>query len=452
MKTLKRIHTDESGLMLIEVLVSSILLVVVSIGVFKGFDAATRSSAEERHRAQAHTLAEADLSRMRGMRISDLSNLNETSTFTQDGVTYTINSRGDFQTDATGTASCEEGTASADYILVSSTVTWASIGSRPPVVASTLVAPPNGSVSANSGALAIAVEDSQNLGIPGVTVTGSGAASFSGTTGPTGCFIVGNLPAGNYTLNVAGVASGLVDVNGDPPGPVDTSVVGESTNTVVLQYDNPGSVVVSFTTKPYGGGAVVPSSADSIVAFNTGMTAARAFPPTPGARVASITADQLFPFTSDYAIYAGTCEGDDPNSLANNPNQLDPAPGEQAILSALVPPGGSPAPPTTIQLPALHMTVYTGTTTGSLRAAGATVRLRDLNCADFQRTLTTNLSGQFADPGLPFTDYQACVHDPITNQHKNINLISLNDVNEFTGGTVTNVFMGSGTSPGSCPP
>ena len=435
--------------MLVEVLVSSILLVIVSVGVFKGFDAATRSTAEERHRAQAHALAEADLSRMRAMRISDLSNLNETSNFTQDGMTYTINSRGDFQTDATGTASCEEGTASADYILVSSTVTWSSIGTRPPVVASTLVAPPNGSVSANSGALAIAVEDSQNIGIPGVTVSGSGPTSFTGTTGATGCFIIGNLLAGNYTLTVAGVASGLVDVNGQPPGPVDTSVVGESTNTVVLQYDSPGSVPVSFTTKPYGGGALVASSADSIVAFNTGMTAARAFPPTPGARVASITADQLFPFTSDYAIYAGTCEGDDPNSLANNPNQLDPAPGANAILSTLIPPGGSPAPPTTIQLPALHMTVYQGTGTGSARASGATVRLKDVNCGNFPRTLTTNANGQFNDPGLPFTDYSVCVYYPPTNRYKTTN-VSLNDINEFTGGTVTNVFMGTGTTSTSC--
>ena len=70
---LKTIRHDESGYALIEILVSSILLVSVSVGVFGAFDAATRSTAEERHRARAHAIAESDLSRMRALRISDLS-------------------------------------------------------------------------------------------------------------------------------------------------------------------------------------------------------------------------------------------------------------------------------------------------------------------------------------------------------------------------------------------
>ena len=85
---------DQAGIALVEILVAAILLVIVAVGVFGAFDAATRSTAEERHRARAHALAEADLSRMRTMRISDLSNLNQTRTVTQDGQIYTINSRG----------------------------------------------------------------------------------------------------------------------------------------------------------------------------------------------------------------------------------------------------------------------------------------------------------------------------------------------------------------------
>ena len=56
----------------------------------------------------------------------------------------------------------------------------------------------------------------------------------------------------------------------------------------------------------------------------------------------------MFPFTSDYAVYAGTCEGDNPN-----PSELDPPPAPAAIGSALVPPGGTA--PVQIQLPALHL-------------------------------------------------------------------------------------------------
>ena len=102
---------DQSGIALIEILVAAILLVIVAVGVFGAFDAATRSTAEERHRARAHALAQADLSRMRTMRVSDLSNLNQTRNVSQDGQTYTIHSRAEYQTDATGTQSCEAGTA-----------------------------------------------------------------------------------------------------------------------------------------------------------------------------------------------------------------------------------------------------------------------------------------------------------------------------------------------------
>ena len=48
---------DQSGIALVETLVAAILLVIVAVGVFGAFDAATRSTAEERHRARAHALA-----------------------------------------------------------------------------------------------------------------------------------------------------------------------------------------------------------------------------------------------------------------------------------------------------------------------------------------------------------------------------------------------------------
>ena len=348
----------EAGSMLIEVLVSALLLIMVAVGVFSAFDAATRATAQERHRARAHSIAQADLSRMRTMRISDLWGLNQTWTVTEDNQLYTVTSKAEIQTDATGTASCEEGVASADYFKISSKVTWSSIGNRPPVIAATLVAPPNGSVNPSTGALAVGVEDSQNVGIPGVGISGTGPSSFSGVTGENGCAIFGNLPAGNYTLTLSGIASGLVDVDGNPPGPKDTSVVAESTNTVVFQYDSPGGLGATFQTKNYSN-ANVPSTADSILVFNTGMTAARTFG-TPGTRLSPQNATSLFPFPSPYSVYAGTCEGDNPN-----PAELDPPPAPGAIQSVTVPPGTTVTPPVLIQLPALHLTVRNSSSTRS---------------------------------------------------------------------------------------
>jgi Tfp pilus assembly protein PilV len=446
-----RLGREQAGFALVEVLVSALVLVSASIAVLGAVESATRSTAEERHRARASSLAEADLARMRAMRISDLSNLQETRTVTQDGTPYTLTSDADYLTDSTGTASCEAGTASADYIRIRSTVTWPSIGTRPPVQSASIVAPPNGSISASSGSLAIGVEDSQNVGIPGVALVGTGAGSFAGVTDENGCAIFGNLPAGDYTLVVSGAATGLVDRDGNPPLDQQTSVVAESTNTLVLQYDDPGTIPVTFTTRPSPGAPPVASTADSVVLFNTGMTTPRVFG-TPGTGTSTITGILLFPFASDYAVYAGTCEGDNPN-----PADDDPAPVPEAVANVLLPPGGSQ--PASIQLPALYVTALSGTGSGDPGSpvAGATVRIADRNCPDeptpaFKRTFTTNLQGTLADPGLPYSSYDVCVGN--ATQHKTVTDVSVNDMTNGT--TLPTFYLGAsvgsdGWTSGACP-
>ena len=437
---------DQSGIALIETLVAAILLVIVSVGVFSAFDAATRSSAEERHRARAHALAQSDLSRMRTMRISDLSNLNQTRTVNQDGQTYTIHSLAEYQTDATGTQSCEAGTASADYIKISSSVTWSSIGTRPPVVAATLVAPPNGSISADSGSLAIQVVDSQDIGVAGIGLAGSGAGSFSGSTGANGCAIFGNLPEGDYTLTLSGFASGLVDKDGNPPGSITTSVVGESTNTVVLQYDSPGEIVdqlhdalvrrrrraldrrlpdrlqhrddVLARVPADAGGQGLVDHRELDVPVQLRLRAVREAPAAATTRTRSTSTPRRRRWRSP-ACCCPRAEArwrpcscrrcTSPSTRARTP----PAPGP----------------------------------------SGATIKARDTLCSNFLRTFTANTQGQLDDPGLPYTDYSVCAHGLVggVNRRRTQN-VSMNDPPDVTGGQTVNVFLTGGTSQaGTCP-
>lgn len=401
---------DETGSILVEAMVSAILVTIAAIGVFNALDSSTRATAQERHRAQAHGLAQSDLARMRTMRISDLSNLEETRQSVVDGTPYTVESIATFQTDATGTAACEEGTAAADYIEIRATVTWPSIGSRAPVVAQSLVAPPNGSVSADSGALAIQIEGGDNEGVADVALAGSregGGGSFSGSTGPNGCVIFGNLPEGNYTLEI--LDSSLVDNDGDPPEQALTSVIAESINTLALQYDRPGEVEVSFETwvEDEGGEpTLTPTEFDSVVAFNTGMSVAKVFG-TPGTPVPSVTAGLLFPFPSPYAVYVGTC-------AANNPNpggEPDPPP---AIADALVSAAG--ITPLTLRLPPLDLTVWSGSgeSEPGTPLEGAQVKVVDRTCeageeGPVARTYQTNEAGGLDNPGLAVGSYDVCV-------------------------------------------
>lgn len=429
---------SEQGSILLEALVSGILLVITAVGVFSAFDSGTRASAEERHRSQAEGLAQADLARLRTMRISALSNLLQTKVVTIEKTAYTVESAAEYQTDKTGTASCKAGTASADYIQVRSTITWPSLGSRAPVVEQSLVAPPNGSVSAKSGSLAVQIEDAANDGVEGVGLAGSGAGTFSGVTGSNGCAVFGDLPAGNYTLALTGAS--LVDKNGEAPKPQSTSVVEEATNTLALQYDFGGTIAVSFQTRVDG--VLVPSSADSVVAFNSGMQKPKAFGAV-GTPKAEVSATPLFPFTSAYSVYAGTCKEDNPGEAAP----------ESAIGEPIVSPKATT--PVTIELPALHLTAWSGTeAVPGTPVEGAEVKVADTKCAAEApdvRTFTTNAKGELPDPGLPFSTYSVCV----AGGGKHVSVAGLSvpaKVEEMSAGTTLNVFLGaSGAEPGGCP-
>lgn len=431
------LRARESGFALVEVIVSAVLVVLFASGTMFAIQSAQRTSAEERHRATAHGIAQEDQARMRAFQISDLSNYNESREVEGGDGSYTVNSRADFVTDATGTASCEQNTASADYIRISSTVTWPSIGSRPPVVIQSIVAPPNGTIAANRGALAIAVKGGAGQPIPEIGLSGSGAGSFSGSTSENGCVIFGNLPAGSYTVSVN--APGYVDKDGKSPGSVTAGVVELSTNTLALQLDLPGAVNVSFTTLK--GGQLVTSSAQSLVAFNTGMTSAQIFESNQVA--ATLTASPLFPFSSPDTIYAGECEANNPN-----PDNETGGPGEAAQASVNVTPGSTSS--ATVQLPALNLRVSDGTGASDPGSPieGANVFITDIGCAAEGKTVVhdrqTNGSGELADPGLPWGTYDVCV------QHSgNFARVQNVDLKDLTAPADLAFYMGS-ASAGSC--
>jgi Tfp pilus assembly protein PilV len=436
-----RMCRDQAGIALIDALVSAVVLMTAAAGVFTAFDASTRATAQERHRARANDLAQSDLERIRSLpyacpgtdpncAYSIISLITPQSrqvaengtpyTVTSNGTPYTITSRAQFLTETPTTSACVTGPDSRDYLQISSTVTWPGIGSRPAVRVASATSPPSGSVIPNTGSLLVTVTDSRGAGIPGVGFSGSGPAGFNGTTGTSGCVLWRNLPAGTYSMSLSGVAASKVDQNGNSPQAQPVSVVTQATNTVNLQYDTPGSLTVNFKTPSYGNGALINSSADSITVQQTGMNVAKQYSVNPRAfTIGTPTSPAvLFPFPSPYAVFAGTC-------VANNPDPQSQ--GSLAVANPIVPVGGA-APTKTIQLPALHLTVRDGTSSSNPQGApvpNATVTVKDLGtgCGSVTRTMTTNSSGQLADPGLPYGAYEVCASasygSPTPTQRKN---------------------------------
>lgn len=428
---------SEAGFALIEVIVSAVVAITIAAGIFGLLESSARSAGEERHRSVAYALAQEDEARLRAMQVPSLNNLNQTRIVTVDGTPFTVKSSAIFVNDSTGTSSCGKENASADYVKASSTVTWPSMGSRPPVVIAGIIAPPNGSLDPTHGTLTVSVENARGLGVAGIGVSGVGAGSFSGVTDASGCAQFVDQAAGNYTLTPS-APTGFVEKDGNPPQSQIVTIVAGTTTTTVLQYDRAGSIEVEFLTRV--GGKLVSSSADSVVVFNTGMTTAKAFGSPGGTRTASLTATPLFPFTSADTVYAGSCTGDNPN-----PTGVAKPPGAAALANVLVPSGGTV--PATVQLPALNLTVWSGTSTTPVGpVSNAHVTVADRNCP-VTRTYATNVSGNLADPGLPWSDYDVCVDDGVRRQ-----LIPNVSVRNLTSGTVLPVYMNGPTATlGTCP-
>lgn len=432
----------EAGFALVEVLVSAVVAVGMATAFLGLLNSTARTSADQRHRSEAYAIAQEDQARMRAMRIPDLIRVNGSRTVTLNGTPFTVASKGTFINDTTSTASCGAGSSSADYVNISSTVTWPGMGATPPTVIQSIVAPPNGSLDPTHGTLTISAQNAAAGPLSGVGLSGSGAGTFSGSTDAAGCAMFSDQASGNYTLTPT--AAGFVDKDGNPPAAQTVSVVAGSTNTVVLQYDRPGTIPVTFKTKV--GAALVNSTSDSIVVFNTGLTTARVFGTPGGSRVSSITGTSLFPFTSPYVVYAGACTGNNPNpSGAANP------PGAAAIGTVTVPPGGSA--PVSVQLPALNLTVWSGTSSSpGSKVTNARVTVKDDNCSiagnPVKRVYATNSGGALADPGLPWSQYDICVDNGSRYQLAN-NVV----VQNLTSGTTLTVYMSSsaGSLSGTCP-
>lgn len=434
----------EAGFALIEILVSALIVVIVGGAVLTLLQTTARSAGDQRRHATAFSLAQEDQSRLRTSRLALLNELQEERTVEVGGQLFTVRSTGVFVNSSTGSSSCVEGYGSADYAKVTSTVTWPGIGSRPPVRIDSIVAPSSGSLDPTHGTLTISATNAAGVPLSGVSISGTGAGTFSGSTDSSGCANFADLPEGNYTMTTS--AGGMVDENGDAVSSQTVGVIASGTQTVLLRFDVPGQATVRFENRVGDTGGFEEAKADAVFAYHPEIEGSGAIMGDPGgARLAEVS-DTLFPFTSPYTVYAGSCAGNNPN-----PDEEEGAPGEAAMAAITVPAGGA-AEPVTIQMPTIYVTV---TRFGS-PVQGAAVEFEDDNCdiggKDVTRTYTTNQDGQQSasqsgpvEPALPWSSYDICAEAHLSGswRHRDANNVTAEDLSD--GSYVTLELSGSGT-------
>jgi Tfp pilus assembly protein PilV len=428
----------EAGFALIEVMVSALVILIVSVGTFGLLQAMTRASAEQRHSSQAYALAQEDQSRLRSMQLVALNHLDESRSVSLGAVTFTVHSTGLFINNTTSTVSCVGENISADYARVTSEVTWPGMAGGEKPVLKSIVSPTNNSIESNNGTLTVAVTNEKGEPKAGVDLK---VNVYSDTTNVEGCATFPNLAAGSHSVEARGEDANLVSPT--KSGYVETVLGGVGAGAAKVTkfiYDSPGTIPVKFQYRVGSSAVFAPSSADTLTAVHATMKEAKLFGTPGGTRLSEFQATPLFPFTSPYSVYAGSCESNLPS--------VGPA-----LASAIVPAGGI-APETTIQLPALNVTVWSGKNEANKGTplANAEVWVRDVKCSKSGQPVTriakTNASGTLDDAGFPWSEYELCADtvlgSPNSGSSRRHKLGTLS-VKNLTSGTTANFYLGSGT-------
>lgn len=398
----RRVPHAESGFALIEVLISGVIAVIAGAGIMAAMTSTVRSAGDQRARTQSYAIAQEDQARLRATRIPSLRNLNESRPVTIGNTTYTVVSTGKFVNDVSDTLTCGSGSSTEDYVKISTEVTWPNMAPIPPTVIHSIISPPSGSLNPKTGTLVFNARNANNVPINALSVSGTGAGTFAGTTDSTGCAVFLEQPTGAYTLTISGGAVGIVDVDGVLlPANKPLTVNPQTTTSVDLLYDKPGAVPVNFQTTNYLN-VLEPANATKLIAFNSGMTTAKQFT-FPSAT--SYEAKSLFPFTSPDSFYAGTCTDNAPITGTG-------------LVSIAVPAGAATAAQNMI-MPALLLNVQKNATPTN----NITVKVTDETCERPAVTYTTeqvpltgtgSTAGRLASPELPWGTYKVCASTPIT--------------------------------------
>jgi Tfp pilus assembly protein PilV len=394
----------EEGFGIIEVVVSALVVVLISIAVFAAIDAAGHTADSNKSRSAGSALAQADQERMRSMTVSDLiANPDTTRNDTVDGESYTVRSQASYVIDPAdaGVTDCTSSERSPRYFKLTSTVSWPEMRGTSPVQEDSLRAIPNGSVE-GLGSLAVGIQDRNGAGVPNVSVSLSGPQSATGTTNANGCLIFGYVKSGTYTLSFS--KAGYVEAAYPNRSDITDSVVvaQDSLATKSYQYDQAAEVRVSYVTSAFNSTTpTAPIAGSAFTVANSGLGSVNTRTVTHATGTTFNSGNIFFPFTSAYGIWAGGCAENEPPSAFSQ--------------TVTVPAGGTS--PATLREPRLRVQPrqYTNaaqTSSGTLTTARVVFYPATSGCTP---NAVATRSTTFYDAPLPYGPYTACIQNKVNN-------------------------------------
>jgi Tfp pilus assembly protein PilV len=327
----------ESGISLIEVLISALLVAIITVGTFTAFGGASRASGAEKARAQAVQLAGEDEERLRSVTAVELASLTtkaagEPKAITVGGTVFEITSSAHYVSAEKETYSCETTGAKPDYVQTSSSVTWKSFGTHAPVVQSSIV-------TNSASGLLVRVINQRHEPLEGATVSVVGTTTTTQTTSAGGCVtFLGLIGGTNNEVTVSASKGFDVDTAGKNP-PASKTVTLSPTHIASAEFmiAEPGSIAAKFGTEK-AAGTLTEVEGETFVAAQSEMPSPKRFVGGVVPLERKLTQEQkgLFPFTKiekplfppePYTVYAGDCEANDPHTVTGGVVVEDPKAG-----------------------------------------------------------------------------------------------------------------------------
>jgi len=464
LERLGRVHRADDGFLLIEVIISSLLIGLIVVATFTGFDVVNRASADQRAHDQAVLLAAQSQEQLRSDPAATLVALETTPhsyTRTANGTEYTITQESKpvaASGKSTGCSSTETTAQSGANFRITSSVTWKALGTRPPVTASSLITPPTGS------ALEVDVTNGETRPVSGVTakasfvpVEGAGTTYEEGTTGAAGCVVLSGIPSTTATIEIPEI-TGYVTPNGLLKWPTVSKYAIAPNYTVhyPVSYDKGGKIEADFTYKGQTtyereAGKVENVSGDTFVAYSAKLTAEPKFEvgstrfeyevgneehyksaPLENAGYATnaFTATgakypngDLFPWSKEsWEVYAGDC-------AKNNPETVTAKEAEVVKPEAKVAVERGATKSVKVPMSYVRVNVYSGVEKEpkTLESTAYPVVITDTECegtatpnnakaANLRHTQLTSAEGHLTAPFQPFGNAKLCVYSASTKR------------------------------------
>lgn len=397
--------------MLIEVLVSAVILVMVSLAVFSTLDKTDQAAGLQQKRSIAANYAQSELERIRSLPVEDIAALRGTRTVTRDGIdySYTVVAKW-ISDDGDDEPKCTSRSGGLDFMRTTVTVGWEGMGKAKPVTYTSLFTPTAGA-GGDTGSVSVRLVNRNGDPVAGVGVTLDGPSTYTEATNKNGCVVFGFVPA---SLDYKVKFSRLGYVNADSVNTVTDAVTVTAKETTKLEYlyDSGGFTKATFKTRKSsnwndGLQATYPAAFQMFHAEqnNPGKTVNLSGSQDSWDGSPTGTSTPWFPFTTPYSIYAGNCTKNTPPSTLrwNNGGNNDDALKMVNISPLATQPVG------TIQLPAVNVKVYSGRVSapGGLITQDATVSY-NAECGVFWNRKLVN--GVVTDPGVPYSaNLKICV-------------------------------------------